>query len=207
MKSIKMCAQILFHPIDCFDLIKRDRDKTPWLTMVIICLLTVVCRIADVYLTAFSLNPDLPEDSNILLLLAVIFIPAFSWVIGGYSTTTLMSGEAKLAESFTGAIYSFVPYIVSTPILIALSYLLSTDTAGLFNALRILVVIWVIILNFLGFMRLNDYGFLKAVGVAVIGIVAALLIWAVIILLFVFTYQAFLFVSELVLEIKNQSLF
>ena len=207
MKSIKMCAQILVHPLDCFDLIKRDRDKTPVLTMIIICVLAVVCQIADVYLTSFSLNPNLPEESNILLLLAIIFVPLFSWVIGSYSTTTLMSGEAKLAESFTGAVYTLVPYIVSTPILIALSYLLSTDTAGLYSALRAIVVIWIVILNFLSFIRLNDYGFLKGLGVAFIGIVATLLIWAVILLLFVFTYQAFLFVKEVALEIKNQSLF
>lgn len=207
MKSIKMCAQILVHPLDCFDLIKRDRDKTPWLTMAVICLLTIVCKIAEVYLTSFSLNPNLPEESNILLLVAIILVPLFSWVIGSYSTTTLMSGEAKLLESFTGAAYTLVPYIISTPILIALSYLLSTDTEVLYTTLRILVVVWIVILNFLCFIRLNDYGFIKGLGVAVIGIVATLLIWAVVILLFVFTYQAFLFVKEVLLELKNQSLY
>lgn len=207
MKSIKMCAQIIFHPLDCFDLIKRDRAKTPWITMAIICALTVVCKIADVYLTAFALNPNLPEESNILLLLAILFVPVFSFVVGGYSTTTLMAGEAKFAESLTGAVYSFVPYIVTTPFLIGFSHLLSTDTAGLFTALRVVVIVWMVILNFLSFMRLNDYGFLKALGVALIGIVAALLIWAVVILLFVFTYQAFLFVKELLLEFKNQNLY
>lgn len=207
MKSVKMCAQIIFHPLDCFDLIKRDRAKTPWLTMAIICILTVICKIGEVYLTAFSLNPNLPEESNILLLLAILFVPVFSFVVGGYSTTTLMAGEAKFAESLTGAVYCFVPYIVLTPIITAFSHLLSTDTAGLFTALRVAVVVWMVILNFLSFMRLNDYGFLKALGVAFIGIVAALLIWAVIILLFVFTYQAFLFVKELLLEFENQSLY
>ncbi len=207
MNSVKMCAQVLFHPLDCFDLIKRDRDKTPWLTMIILWVLTALCRIASVYLTAFALNPTLPEDANIFLLLALIFIPLFSWVVGAYSTTTLMSGEAKFAESLTGASYSLVPYIVTTPVLILLSHILSTDTAGLFSALSVLVVVWVIILNFAAFMRLNDYSLKKALGVAFVGIVAALLIWAVIILLFVFTYQAFLFFKEVFLEFRNQSLF
>ena len=42
---------------------------------------------------------------------------------------------------------------------------------------------------------------------ALVGIVAVLLIWAVVILLFVFSYQAFLFFKELYLELKNQQLF
>lgn len=207
MKSIKMCAQVIFHPLDCFDLVKRDRDKTPWLTMVIIWVLAALMQVASVYLTAFALNPNLPEESNLLLLLALMFVPLFSWVVGSYSTTTLMGGEAKFTEALTGATYGLVPYIVVTPFLIALSHALSTDTAGLFTALQVLVVVWVVILQFVSFMRLNDYEFLKALGVAFVGVVAVLLIWAVVILLFVFSYQAFLFFKELYLELKNQQLF
>ncbi|MBQ9964438.1 MAG: hypothetical protein IJP14_04880, partial [Clostridia bacterium] len=70
-----------------------------------------------------------------------------------------------------------------------------------------LVLVWVIALEFVAFMRLNDYPFLKALGVAVVGIVSVLLIWAIVLLLFVFTYQAFLFFKEVYLEIKNQQLF
>ncbi len=202
-----MCAQALFHPLDCFDLVKRDRDTTPWLTMVIIWVAAAVCQIASVYLTAFAVNPNLPDESNLLLLLALIYVPLFSWVVGSYSTTTLMGGEAKFAEALTGATYGLVPYIVTTPFMIALSYLLSGDSAALYDTLQVLVLVWVIILQFVAFMRLNDYGFLKALGVAIVGIVAVLLIWAVIVLLFVFTYQAFLFFKEVYLELKNQQLF
>lgn len=202
-----MCAQALFHPLDCFDLVKRDRDQTPWLTMIVIWVLAALCQFAGVYLTAFAVNPNLPDDSNLLLLLALIYVPLFSWVVGSYSTTTLMGGEAKFLESLTGATYGLIPYIVMTPVLIGLSYLLSGDAAGLYDTLLVLVLFWVIALEFVAFMRLNDYPFLKALGVAFVGIVAVLLIWAVVILLFVFTYQAFLFFKEVYMELKNQQLF
>lgn len=207
MTSIKMCAQALFHPLDCFDLVKRDRDKTPWLTMLVIWILAALCQLASVYFTAFAVNPNLPDESNLLLLLALIFVPLFSWVVGSYSTTTLMGGEAKFAEALTGATYGLVPYIVMTPFLIGISYLFSSDAVGLYNTLLALVLVWVIALEFVAFMRLNDYPFLKALGVAVVGIVSVLLIWAIVLLLFVFTYQAFLFFKEVYLEIKNQQLF
>ncbi|MBQ1211223.1 MAG: hypothetical protein IIX68_05430 [Clostridia bacterium] len=207
MKSVMMCAQALFHPLDCFDLIKRDRERTPWLTMLILWGLAALCQTASVYLTAFALNPNLPDESNLLLLLALIFVPLFSWVVGSYSTTTLMGGEAKFTEALTGATYSLVPYIVFTPLLIGLSHLLSAETAGLFTALRVLVVVWVVILQLASFMRLNDYEFIKGLGVALVGVIAVLLIWAVVILLFVFSYQAFLFFKELYMELKNQQLF
>lgn len=201
-----MCTQIIFHPLDCFDLIKRDRENTPRLTLFVICILAALCRIASVYFTNYPLNSNLPEDVNILLLLGILFVPVFSWVIGSYSTTTLMGGEAKFSEALTGAIYSYVPYIVCTPILVILSYVFSTESAGFYSALCALVTAWVIILNFVSFIRLNDYGFLKGLFVAFIGIVATLLIWAVVILLFVFVYQVVLFLKELILEIKNQNL-
>ena len=207
MKSIKMCAQAIFHPLDCFDLVKRDREQTPWLTMIVIWVLAALCQIASVYLTAFALNPNLPEESNLLLLLALIFVPVISWVVGAYSTTTLMAGEATFTESLTGATYAMVPYIVFTPFLIGFSHLLSGEAAGLFTALQALVIAWVVILQFVSFMRLNDYEFLKALGVAFVGLVAVLLIWAVVLLLFVFTYQAFLFFKEVYMELKNQQLF
>lgn len=202
-----MCAQALFHPLDCADLTKRDRDHTPWGTMVILWLLAAICRVAEVYLTAYTVNENLPEESNLFLLLALIFVPLFSWIVGAYSTTTLMGGEAKFTESLTGASYTLVPYIVTTPFLILLSHTLSTDSVGFFKVLQAVVIAWVILLNFAFFMRLNDYSFKKGVAVAFIGIVAALLIWAVILLMVVFIYQTFLFFKEVILELQNQSLF
>ena len=207
MNGIKMCAQALFHPLDCADLTKRDRDRIPWITMIILWALTAVCRVAEVYLTAYTVNENLPEESNLFLLLALIFVPLFSWVVGAYSTTTLMGGESKFTESLTGASYTLVPYIVSTPVLIMLSHVLSTDSVGLFKVLQAVVIAWVILLNFAFFMRLNDYSFKKGLAVAFIGIVAALLIWAVILLMVVFVYQTFLFFKEVILELQNQSLF
>ena len=65
-----MAAQILFHPLDAFDLIKRDRAHPPVLTLILICLAAAVCRVASVYLTHFPLNQNLPEDVNVYILVA-----------------------------------------------------------------------------------------------------------------------------------------
>ena len=202
----RLAVQMLFHPVDGCYLIKRGRDRFHPLPMIVILLLVALCRVGTVYLTHYPLNTHLPEDTSLLAYLALIFLPVFSWIVGAYSTTTLMNGEMRFGEQVTAGITGYVPYVVATPLLILASHLLPDGSAGLFGALQTLVILWMVILQFVCFMVLNDYTFPKAIAVGLVSLVAVLLLWAVVILFFVFIYQAALFVQEVFVEIRSQSL-
>lgn len=70
-----------------------------------------------------------------------------------------------------------------TPILAALSHILSTSEQGVYTFLRTGLVVWVVLLLFLSLKKLNDYGFMKTVLVAIIALAFMVIILAVVILL------------------------
>lgn len=196
--------QILFHPIDCCYLVKRQRKSIPiWYSFIILAL-TAVLRVVAVYTTHYPLNTTLPEQSNVFVLLGVLLLPGISWIVASYSTTTLMNGEASFREVLTLGSLCYIPYIITTPVKLIVSHLFSGESTGFYVAFGIAVTVWMIILQFVCFMVANDYGFLKALTVAAISIIVALLIWAFIILIFVFVAQFVIFIEEIILEIRSQ---
>lgn len=203
-KLYTYAIQIITHPIDCCYFVKKERDSLKFVYGIICLLLAAICKILSVYTTAYSTNPNLPEDSNLILLLGILLLPGLSWIVGAYSTTTLMSGESSFIELFTLGCLCYVPYIIMTPVQIIISHVTSGEDAMLYHVVGVLAIVWVIILEFLCFMMANGYQFGKAVGVAIVSVVVALLMWAFVLLSMVFIYQVIIFISEIILEMRSQ---
>ena len=205
MKRILLYAvQILFHPLDCCYFVKRDQKNITIWHGVAVLIAAALCRILSVYTTQYPLNSSLPEEANVFVLLGILLLPGISWIVASYSTTTLMKGEAKFKEYFVLGCLCYVPYVIVTPIRIIFSHILSGESAGFYNALGVIVITWMVILEFVCFMTANDYGFFKSILVGFISLIVALLIWAFIILIFVFVAQFVIFIQEIILEIRSQ---
>ena len=80
----------------------------------------------------------------------------------------------------------------------------SGEDATLYNVIGVFAIIWVIILEFLCFMQANGYQLGKAICVAIVSVVVALLMWAFVLLSMVFIYQVIIFISEIILEVRSQ---
>ena len=196
--------QILTHPIDCCYFVKKERKELPYWYGLFFLLLVALCRVLSVYGTSYHLNLNLPEDSNIFVLLGILILPGISWIFGAYSTTTLMSGESTFRELFTLGCLCYLPYILITPIQILISHFLSGESTIIYHTVGAIAIIWVVILEFICFMRANDYSFGKAFAVSIVSIIVVLLMWTFVLLSLVFIYQVIIFISELILEIRSQ---
>lgn len=196
--------QIITHPIDCCYFVKKERASLKYMYGIICLLVAAIWKIVSVYTTAYSVNENLPEESNLVLLLGILILPGLSWIVGAYSTTTLMGGESSFIELFTLGCLCYVPYIIVTPIQIIVSHVVSGEDAALYNVIGVLAIVWVVILEFLCFMRANGYQLGKAIGVAIVSVVVALLMWAFVLLSMVFIYQVVIFISEIILEVRSQ---
>lgn len=196
--------QLITHPIDCCYFVKKERGELKYIYGIICLLAAVACRILSVYATAYPVNSNLPEESNLLLLVGILVLPGISWIVGAYSTTTLMGGESSFLELFTLGCMCYIPYIIVTPIQILISHVVSGEDATLYNVIGVFAIIWIIVLEFLCFMQANGYQLGKAICVAFISVVVALLMWAFVLLSMVFVYQVVIFISEIILEIRSQ---
>lgn len=190
---------MIFHPLDNIDIIKRDKKRTLW-AVPLFTLLAVVVNYTYIFYAHYSLNSKSPADANILLELAMVLVPFFSWILCAYLISAISSGESTFKELMVASSYAFVPYIILKPIIGIFSNVLSYGEIGLYNLLTLVALGWTLILLFTVFKRLNDYGFFKAVGVTLLSILMIVIMWAVILLLMSLTIQTVSFVVGIIEE-------
>ena len=108
----------------------------------------------------------------------------------------------KFTELLTANAYCLMPYIVLTLPISLLSHVLSATSAGFYNVLNAILVVWVLILLFYSIMCLNNTGFFQTLGICVLGVIGMLLLACVVILLAILTIQFVCFVQSVLLEFK-----
>ena len=122
----------VFHPIDCFDIIKRERGKFKPLPVIAMYLLAVLSNYLYIFIVHFPLSAKKATDANIALEFAMVIVPLFTFSVASYAVTAIINGESRFTELLTAQAYSLTPYIILTPILGAVSNLLSFEQAGVY---------------------------------------------------------------------------
>jgi len=154
------------------------------------------------FLVSFQLQEKETTSVNLLFEFAMIAIPIVTWSVASFCITSIMSGESKFSEIFMSSAYCLVPYIILAPILGVFSHILSSSESGIFSFLKLTVLVWVILLLFLSMLRMNDYGFIKAIGVCVLSVLFMVLILAVIVLLIALSVQLVVSVLDFLKEVQ-----
>ena len=202
MKWLKYFILVLFNPIDTFYLIKKDRKQLSKLAVFAVLAIAVALKILYVYTVNFTVSTTSPADANALLEVGIIVVPILLWAIASYALMTVCGGESTIGETITISVYSLAPYIVGTPIMILLSHILSRSELGFFNAMHGLIIAWVVILLFIGFMQSNGLKFSHAIGYGLLAVIVMALIAVTFLLAFGLGAQIVRFVQEIIAEIK-----
>lgn len=187
----------VFHPIDCFDIIKRERGKFKPLPVIAMYLLAVLSNYLYIFIVHFPLSAKKATDANIALEFAMVIVPLFTFSVASYAVTAIINGESRFTELLTAQAYSLTPYIILTPILGAVSNLLSFEQAGVYFFFKYVSLLWVLLLIFMAIKYLNDYTVPQTVGIAALSIIMTVIIWAVLLLLFSLTLQLFSFFADI----------
>ena len=198
----QMSLLMMFHPKDALDIIKRERRVFRPLRVFLLMLALAVVNYTYNFYVNYILAAKALEQVSILLDLALAFLPIITWVVSAYAITAIIVGECSFTELLTASTYCLVPVIVIKPFLGLLSLVLTTDEAGIYNGLLVITYIWMLILLFLALQRLNDYSVKKTVCVVFIAIIAMLIIWGVIILIFTLFAQVVGFIQDILREVK-----
>ncbi len=202
MKWLKYFVLTLFHPIDTFYLIKKDRKHIPIVTVLVLFAVAVALKILYVYTVNFTVATTSAANANAIIEIGIITVPIILWAVASYALMTVCGGESTFKETLTISAYSLAPYIVFTPIMIIISQVLTESENGFFVGMNAFIIAWMVILLFLGFMQSNGLSFGKAVGFALVSVVAMVIIAATVLLVFALGAQIVKFVQELADEIK-----
>ena len=202
LNIFQMSILILFHPKDTLDIIKRERYKFRFSIVLWLMLAMAIVNYTYTFYVNYIFASKTIEQASILLDLAIAFLPIITWVVSAYAVTAILVGECSFTELFTASCYCLVPIIVLKRILGLLSIVLTNDEAGIFSGLTFIMYAWTVILLFLALQRLNDYSIMKTICVVVISILAMLIIWGVILLMFTLFAQVVEFVQNIIKEIQ-----
>lgn len=203
MNNVSFLNKLLlsvFHPIDCFDIIKRERNKFNPLPVAVLYLLAVLVNYIYIFIVHFPISEKKAVDANIALEFAMVAVPLFTFTVASYAVTAIINGESRFTELLTAYAYALTPYIVLTPVLGIVSNLLSFEQAGVYFFFKYVSLLWVIILIFIALKYLNDYTLWQTVGIVLLAVIMTVIVWAVILLLFSLTLQLVSFFTDLYRE-------
>ncbi len=199
-KALKLALLMLYHPLEAIDLFKRYRRGFYGGAFGIALLIPAV-RLLQIFGENYAVAGRELTEVNFLLEILVFAAPIATFVLVNSWITGILSGESGLDEIFGYTMYAFVPYLVMTPLLTGISWLLSADLSAFYTLLQTAMWGWVLLLLFLGILRSNDYSFGKSLLVTGIIVIFMLLVWALLMLFFALSCQLYLFIREIVYEI------
>ena len=202
MKWIKYFVLVLFHPVDTFYLIKKDRKNISKIALLAIMLAAVLMKIIYVYTVNFTVSTTTSAEANAFIEIGIIVLPIILWALASYALMTICGGEATIGEAFAISIYSLAPYIVLTPVTILISHVFSASELTFYVGIQSAIIAWVVVLLFIGFMQSNGLKFSHAVGFAILGILVMVLIAVVVLLAIGLGSQIYKFIQEFTAEIK-----
>lgn len=201
MMFFKLLLLIIYHPVDCMEIIKREKRFRFWMIPLFYGL-AAAAKCLYAYTVHYSLTNKSASNISVMLECAIFIVPLLSWVICSYAMTSLIDGESTIKDQLAVSCYCTVPYTVITLISIVISQFMSLQEIGIYTAISGAGILWMAILLFTSLMVLNDYSLSKALGITVLSIISVIILWAVLVLLFSLTVQLFLLLENLFKEIQ-----
>jgi hypothetical protein len=201
IKTALFSFYILFHPIDGFWELKNHKEKSfgaANLILAILCLFSVL----SVQFTSFHYGFLDRENNNILLNVSSFVIPLAAWSILNWALSTLLDGKANMKQIWVQSVYSLMPVLLSIPILMVCSYLMTLEDSAFYYLISSVAILWSAFLFLFGNMTIHDYTMTKTVVMSlftIAGIAATIFIG---IILFSTFQQLISFITTVITEIR-----
>jgi len=197
-----LAITVLFHPVDTFRMIKRDRSRLTILPSLILIGLMLFARVIYILICHYPLS--LVDRENMVLWqeLASYLIVLFSFVVMYYACTSIIGGEVYSREALLAVSLSTVPYTIFMPILGAFSHLMGKEQAGIYYGLIMSVWVWVMLLVISSVYTMNSYSPAQTVFVLLCTVISVFIFWAVCMLIYALCNQVLGFIGNLLQEIR-----
>ncbi|MCR5155041.1 MAG: hypothetical protein K6B75_09365 [Lachnospiraceae bacterium] len=183
LKYIKQVRYMFFfmkHPIDgCYGIKRQGMVSVTSANIVLA--LGIIFYIINKYFSGFLIkgttvkegNYDIFYDAGTILIGLVLIVGC------NYLMCTINDGEGKLKSIYCSFIYSFAPYLVITPVIFALSHVVTNNEIFFIEFGRLFMWTWVAILVFVSIREINNFKVsetFKIIGLTIFTILIACLL-------------------------------
>jgi hypothetical protein len=197
-QTLRLLIKVLIKPTEAFEEIKRNGVGKQ---AVLLIALFYIARLVNLSITNYHFTTMEPDDVSLMVELARMVLPWFTWCVANYAITTISEGEAFFSQVLIGSAFALAPYILLSLPISVMSKVQTLDDNATYQGLRQIATWWTIWLQFQQIRILNDYQFKKALTVALVSLLGVGIIWGMSTLVYGLTDQLIKFVQEIVLEL------
>ncbi|GHV42574.1 hypothetical protein FACS189490_11830 [Clostridia bacterium] len=197
--------KMIRRPIDCVYDLKHGRDGSIG-SAGFLYFAAFIMSFASRMLTSFIFGGGIGYRMNPLILALTTILPFALFITGSYLISSINDGEGRLRDMYVATAYALTPYIIFTPVMIALSHFLTLSESFIFLFGNVLIIGYAAVLVFLVVKEIHCYTIFRAV--ANILLTAAFMIIAVLalIVLFILYRQLLNFAASLLEEVRYRVL-
>lgn len=180
-KELNYSRYVLFHPIDGFFELKRERRGSV-LSATLILAVVIIWRILSKQATGFIFNANDTARLDIIYEIRTVLLVMLIWCIANWALTTLMDGEGNLKDIYIMSCYALVPLpLIGFPVIL-LSNMLTSDEGTFISLLSGISLVWMLLLFFCGILVTHQYTVKKNIGTIILSFcgIAALLFLALV---------------------------
>ncbi len=199
-RTVQMLWTVALHPYEGFWMLKREGKGSLTTALVLVALVFGV-RIADIMWTSYQIGDIDPRNANLLVEVVRIIVPWILWCVCNYGVTTITDGEGFFRDNVIATAYAFGPYLMTKPIGIALSHILTRTEKSYIESLDFAAVVWVAILIIIHVQVTHNFSLRKTFGTAGLTLFGMICFIAVAGLAYTLTDQIFRFAREVAIEL------
>lgn len=200
-REVTYGLHVIVHPFDGFWDLKREKRGSLRGALTILALFTVLWGVRARF-SGYVFTTQPYRDIRVLRSILGILIPLVLWVISNWCFTTLMDGKGTLRDTFIASCYALTPYVLLSPLQLALSYILVNEETAFYTYLDAVILVWTIALLFFAMMMTHDYSFSKALATSLLTLLGICVILFLCLLMFNLFNEVFVFFYDLYKEIS-----
>ncbi len=199
-RAIQMVWTTMMHPWDGYWQLKRE-GKGSMITALVLIGLAFSLRVADLMFTSYQIADLDPRDASLLVEFVRIILPWILFCVCSYGVTAIFEGEGFFRDIVIATGYSVGPYLVTKPIAIGLSHLLTRTEKSYIQSLDFAALVWIGILIIMHIQATHNYTLRKTFGTAGMAAFGMICFIAAAGLTYTLTDQIVTFVREIAIEL------
>lgn len=156
IKQLRYMFYFMRHPLEgCYGIKRQERVSVASANIIVV--LIMLFFIINKYFCGFLMKTvregsyDIVSDMG-MIVIALVLVTGCNYLI-----CTINDGEGKLKHIYCSFVYSLAPYLVFTPIIFALSHVVTDNEVFFIQFAQLFMLVWIGILAFISIREINNY--------------------------------------------------
>lgn len=194
---------IFRHPADGFYGIKRE-NKSSHTSATIYLLLFFLVYVIWIFETSFLFNSHIPSEINMFQQMVTVFVPFFLFVIANYLVCSIRDGEGRLKDVYHASAYVLLPLIIGLPVLTVISNVLTYNEGFIYQTVLWIIVGLTLLYIIIMVKEIHFYDMKPTIANLLITIFTALMILAVLFIIYLLLNEVFILFSDIIRELISR---